>query len=128
MTIATTTARILLGLIFAAAGISGFLIINNPPPAPPGMAADFQHVFFASRWVLFVDGIEALAGILLLANQYVPFALTLVAALLWNIFAFHVTMAQASLPIPIIVLALWVLASLPYRSHIAPLFARRITA
>lgn len=126
MATTSTIARILLGLIFAAAGISGFLIINNPPPAPPGLAADFQHVFFASRWVLFVDGIEALAGILLIVNQYVTFALTLVAALLWNIFAFHITMAQTTLPIPVIVLALWALAGLPVRSHIAPLFARRI--
>lgn len=53
-----------------------------------------------------------------------PFALTLVAALLWNIFAFHITMAQATLPIPLVVLALWVLACLPVRSRMAPLFTR----
>jgi hypothetical protein len=44
MRIASTIARILLGLIFTAAGIVGFAIFHNPPPAPPGLASAFQDV------------------------------------------------------------------------------------
>ena len=43
-------ARIVLGLVFLIAGVSGLLIINNPPPMPPGLVATFMSVFFQSRW------------------------------------------------------------------------------
>ena len=122
MNIAAPTARVLLGLVFLAAGLSGFLLISNPPPAPPGLAGAFQDVFFRSRWVLFVDGVELIAGILLLANRYVPLALTLLAAVIANILVFHLTMAQSSLPVPLVVLALWTVVAWRFRTSFAPLF------
>jgi putative oxidoreductase len=125
MTIAATVARILLGLVFFAAGLSGFLLISNPPPAPPGLAADFQHVFFASRWVLFVDSVELIAGALLLANRFVPLALAMLAAVIYNILAFHITMAQSTLPVPLVVTLLWIILASRYRSTFAPLFAHK---
>ena len=121
MNIAAPTARVLLGLIFLAAGLSGFLLISNPPPAPPGLAGAFQDVFFRSRWVLFVDGVELIAGALLLANRYVPLALALLAAVIANILVFHLTMAQSSLPVPLVVLALWTVLAWRFRSSFAPL-------
>ena len=45
MNIATVVARIPLGLVFVAAGLSGF-------------------IFSESRWVLFVDALEVVAGAL----------------------------------------------------------------
>ena len=53
MKIAAPVSRIVLGLLFTVAGISGFVLIGHPPPTPPGLAGEFQDVFFASRWVLF---------------------------------------------------------------------------
>jgi putative oxidoreductase len=125
MKIAVAVARVLLGLVFFAAGLSGFLLISNPPPAPPGLAGDFQHVFFASRWVLFVDGVELVAGALLLTNRYVPLALAMLAAVIPNILVFHLTMAQSSLPVPIVVALLWTIVASRYRSSFAPLFVQR---
>lgn len=121
MNIAAPTARVLLGLIFLAAGLSGFLLISNPPPAPPGLAGAFQDVFFRSRWVLFVDAVELISGALLLANRYVPLALAMLAAVIANILVFHLTMAQSSLPVPLVVLALWTVAAWRFRSSFAPL-------
>jgi putative oxidoreductase len=126
MKIATVIARILLGLAFVAAGLSGFFLINNPPPAPPGLAGVFQDVFFRSRWVLFVDAIEFSAGALLLANRFVPLALTLLGGVIFNIIAFHVTLAPAGLPIAGIVTLLWTIAASGYRSSFAPLFAPKL--
>jgi putative oxidoreductase len=124
MNIALVASRILLGLVFAAAGASGFFLINNPPPAPPGLAGTFQDVFFQSRWVLFVDGVELLAGILLLANRYVPLALTLLGAVISNILVFHITMAPSGLPVPLVVVTLWATVASRYRASFAPLFSR----
>ena len=123
--VAAIAARILLGLIFVASGVFGLLLLHNPPPAPPGLAGIFQDVFFRSHWVVFVDAAEALAGALLLANRYVPLALTVLAGILYNIYAFHITMMQAGLVAPVVVTALWLLVAWPLRSHFAPLLTPR---
>jgi hypothetical protein len=124
MKIAAPVSRIVLGLLFTVAGISGFVLIGHPPPTPPGVAGEFQDVFFASRWVLFVDGVEIIAGVLLLANRYVPLALTALAAVITNIIAFHATMQPAGLPIAAVVVVLWVLVAARHRDGLAPLLAR----
>lgn len=123
MKIAVMVARILLGLVFVAAGLSGFFLINNPPPAPPGLAGAFQDVFFRSRWVLFVDAIQFLAGALLLANRFVALALTLLGGVISNIITYHITLAPAGLPVAGIVTLLWGIVASRYRSNFAPLFA-----
>ncbi|HEY0383554.1 MAG TPA: DoxX family membrane protein [Candidatus Elarobacter sp.] len=120
-----TVARILLGLAFFAAGISGFLLISHPPAQPPGLAGEFQDVFFRSYWVLFVDGVELIAGLMLLSNRYVPLALTLLAAVIANIIVFHVTMAPLGLPIAAIVAVLWAIVATRHRASFAPLLAQR---
>jgi putative oxidoreductase len=127
MNIAATVARILLGLVFFAAGLSGFLLISHPPAQPPGLAGEFQDVFFRSYWVLFVDGVEFVAGVLLLSNRYVPLALVLLAAVISNIIVFHVTMAPMGLPVAAIMAALWVILATRYRSSFAPLFVQKPT-
>jgi hypothetical protein len=117
--------RVLLGLIFCAAGLSGFLLISNPPPAPPGLAGVFQHVFFESRWVLFVDGVEFVAGVLLLLNRFVPLALTLLGAVISNILAFHITMQPSGLPVALVVTLLWILIALRHRASFSSLFVSK---
>ncbi|HWT06810.1 MAG TPA: DoxX family membrane protein [Xanthomonadales bacterium] len=119
-----TVARILLGLVFFAAGLGGFLLISHPPAQPPGLAGEFQDVFFRSYWVLFVDGVELIAGLLLLSNRYVPLGLTLLAAVIANIIVFHATMAPLGLPVAAIVAVLWTIVATRYRSSFAPLFVQ----
>jgi len=121
-----TVARILLGLIFVLSGISGFafLFISAPPPLP-GLAGTFQQVYFATHWVQFVDGVQLIAGVLLLLNRFVPLALVLLAAIIANIYVFHITMAQGGIIAPIILSALWVLVALRFRENFAPLLQAR---
>jgi putative oxidoreductase len=119
MNIAATIARILLGLLFTFAGVMAFLIANPPPQ--PGLAGTFNDVFVHSHWALFVGAAQIVIGVLLLANRFVPIALIMLAAFLYNSFAFHITMAQSSLPAPVIVLALWLLVALKYRSSFVQL-------
>ncbi len=127
MRVEATVARIVLGLVFFAAGLSGFLLISHPPAQPPGLAGEFQDVFFRSYWVLFVDGVEFIAGILLLSNRYVPLALAVLAAVIANIIVFHVTMMPMGLPMAAIVATLWVILASRYRSSFAPLFVQKAT-
>lgn len=112
--------------MFLASGISGFvfLFVSAPPP-PPGLAGTFQQVFFATHWVQFVDGVQLIAGLLLLLNRFVPLALILLAAIIANIYVFHITMAPNGIIAPIILSALWVLVALRFRENFAPLLAAR---
>jgi putative oxidoreductase len=123
--IAETTARVIVGLIFSASGLSGFLFLfMSAPPAPAGLAGVFQDVFFRSHWVQVVDLFELVAGVLLLANRYVTFAMTLLAAILVNILTFHISMQPETLPAPLIVLALWLVLAYRRRADLAPLFKK----
>jgi uncharacterized membrane protein YphA (DoxX/SURF4 family) len=93
MKILSIVARILLGLAFTAAGLSGFVIFfTSGPPAMPGLAGEFQSVFFRSHWVLFVDAVQLVTGALMLINRFTPLALVAIAAVLANILAFHITL------------------------------------
>jgi len=120
MALATTIARILLGLLFTFAGASAFFVT---PPPQPGLAGTFTDVWVRSHWGLFVAAAQLAIGVLLLINRFVPLALTMLAAFLYNSLAFHITMAQSSLAAPLVATALWVLVSLKYRSLFALLFA-----
>lgn len=119
MNIAATIARLLLGLLFTAAGAMTFFM-SNPPPQP-GLAGTFNEVFIHSHWALFVASAQLVIGISLLANRYVPVGLVMLAAFLYNSFAFHITMAQSALPAPAIVLVLWLPVAFTHRSALAPL-------
>jgi putative oxidoreductase len=120
MKIATTVARLLLGVVFLFAGGSAFFI-SSPPPEP-GLAGAFDDAFFKSHWVLFVAAAQLTLGAFMLINRFVPVALIILAAFLYNSFAFHVTMAQSSLWAPVVVFALWLLVALKYRALFAPIF------
>lgn len=119
MNAAVTIARIILGLLFVAAGAMAF-VMTTPPPLP-GLAGTFNQVFTQSHWSMFVGAAQLVSGVLLLVKRYVPIALIMLAAFLYNSFAFHITMSPSALPAPVIVLALWLVIALRYRSAFAPL-------
>ncbi len=118
-------SRIALGLVFTLAGASIFVLIGHPPPMPPGLAGTFTSAFFASRWVVFVDLAELAAGVLLLANRSVPFALVLLAAILSNILVFHVTMQPQTIALPIVLTVLWLALAYEHRATLTQLFEVR---
>jgi putative oxidoreductase len=117
-----TIARILLGLLFVAAGAAGLLIA---PPPQPGLAGEFSTVVYASHFMSFVSAAQLLLGALLLVNRFVPVALIMLAAFIYNSFAFHSTMAQSAVVAPVVVAALLVVVAWPYRALFAPLFVAR---
>jgi uncharacterized membrane protein YphA (DoxX/SURF4 family) len=123
MKIAALVARILLGLVFAGLGSQPFFI-HNPAPQP-GLAGEFNTLFYQSHWVQFVALAQVVAGLLLLANRYVPVALIIIAAFLYNSYAFHITMMPLGLVAPLVATILWLLVALQYRDVFAPIFRAR---
>src|SRR5436853_6183642 len=107
MKIASTIARYLLGLIFLTFGLNGFLHFI-PMPAPTGVAGQFLGAFFVSRFYVVIFLLQIVPAVLLLANRYVPLALTILGAVIVNILCFHIFMAPAGLPLAVVVTVLWV--------------------
>jgi hypothetical protein len=123
MIIASTIARILLGLFFVFAGLVPF-VFPSPPPQP-GMVGTVFHALSASHWMLFVGFAQLLIGISFLTNRFVPVGLIMLAAFLYNSFAVHLTTSPALLPLPLLATALGLLVALPYRALFAPIFAAK---
>ena len=123
MKVAYTIARYLLGLIFLTFGLNGFLhFIPMPPPA--GVAAQFFGAIFVSRFYVVIFLLQIVPAILLLANRYVPLALTILGAVIVNILCFHVFMAPAGLPLALVVTALWFLTAWSVRSAFSGILQR----
>lgn len=108
-------ARYLLGLMFTVFGLNGFLnFIHQPPPNP--LAIQFLVAVSASHFAVFFFAVQVIGGLLLLSGIFVPLALTVLAAELYNILAFHLTLAPASIAPALVASVLWVLVFLQYRN------------
>ena len=115
MKITSIIARYLLGLIFTVFGLNGFLnFIHQPPPTNP-LAIQFFVAVSASHFAAFFFALQVIGGLLLLSGYFVPLALTALAAELYNILAFHLTLAPATIAPARLASVLWVLVFLQYR-------------
>ena len=118
-------ARYLLGLMFTVFGLNGFLhFIPQPPPANP-LALQFLIAVSASHFAAFFFAVQVLGGLLLLSGLYVPLALTLLAAVIYNILAFHLTMAPASIAPALVACVLWILVFLQCRESFKGIFSAK---
>ena len=125
MKITSIVARYLLGLIFTVFGLNGFLnFIHQPPPTNP-LALQFLVAVSASHFAAFFFAVQVLGGLLLLFGLFVPLALTLLAAVLYNILAFHLTMAPAGIAPGLVACVLWLLVFVQYRESFQGIFSAK---
>jgi putative oxidoreductase len=125
MKIVSVIARYLLGLIFTIFGLNGFLnFIHQPPPTNP-LAIQFFVAIGASHFAAFFFAVQLIGGLLLLSGFFVPLALTVLAAELYNILAFHLTLAPASIGPALLACVLWVLVFLQYRNSFRGILATK---
>src|SRR5881392_3860836 len=122
MKILTAIARVLLGLGFVVFGSNAFLHFLPMPPIPQTLAGDYTRVFFASGYVYVVGGLQVIGGLLLLLGRFVPLALTILGAIIVNIWIFHILMAPEGLGPGIIVGVLELFLVWRYREAFVPLF------
>ena len=88
MKTASTIARFLGGVIFLVFGLNGFLNFIPLPP-PGGIAGQFMGALYASHYLWVIFAFQVIAGVLLLANRYVPLAVAVLAPVIVNILTFH---------------------------------------
>ena len=124
MKIASLIARLVLGLIFLAFGLNGFLHFIPMPP-PTGVALQFFMAMIATRYWVVIFGVQVIGGVLLLVNRFVPLALVLLGPVIVNVFFFHMFMAPAGLPLAIVVVVLWVLLAVRNKQYFSSIFVQR---
>jgi putative oxidoreductase len=124
MKIASIIARYLLGLIFVVFGLNGFLNFIPQPPIPNPLAVQFLTAVSQSHFAAFFFAVQVLGGLLLLSGFFVPLALTLLAAVLYNILAFHLTLLPGIGP-GLVSCVLWVLVFLQYRESFNGIFSAK---
>jgi putative oxidoreductase len=115
MRILTAAMRILLGVIFLFAGLNH--IFNFAPgPMPSGTAGQFLAVMMAVKYFFVVGVCEAVPGLLLIINRFVPLALLILAAVIVNINFVNFSMAHIGIPMGALVTILWLYVAFRYRS------------
>ena len=119
MKLLTIIVRILLGLIFVFFGSNGFLHFLPMPPLPQGVTGEYLHAFFASGYVYVISGFQVAGGLLLLIGRFVPLGLIILAAIIVNIWAFHLLMAPEGLPPAVVVTILELFLVWSYRASFA---------
>jgi putative oxidoreductase len=119
MKILTIIARVLLGLIFVFFGSNAFLHFLPMPPLPQGVTGEYLHAFFASGYVYVIGGFQVIGGLLLLIGRFVPLGLTILAAIIVNIWTFHLLMAPEGLPPAVVVTILELFLVWSYRASFA---------
>ena len=125
MKIVSVIARYLLGLMFTVFGLNGFLNFIHQPPPPNPLATQFFIAISVSHFAAFFFAVQLIGGLLLLSGYFVPLALTLLAAELYNILAFHLTLAPASIAPALLAAVLWGLTFLQYRTSFKDLLATK---
>ena len=119
MRIATIIARVLLGLVFVVFGSNAFLRFLPMPPPPPGWAGEYLHAFMASGYMHVIGGLQVIGGLLLLIGRFVPLGLTILGAIIVNIWLFHSLLAPQGFEPAIIVTILELFLVWRYRDAFA---------
>ena len=125
---AVIVARVLLGLVFLAFGLNGFLHWF-PLPTMKGAAAEFMGGFVASGYFFpLLFGTYTITGAAFLTGRFVPLALTVLAPVIVNIVAVHLFLAPSGFPLTILVVALELFLVWSYRAAFRSLLRARTDA
>ena len=122
MQIATTIVRLLYGLAFTVFGLN-FFFNFIPAPPPTGLAGDYFKVLAASHYLYVIGAMQLLSGLLLLIGRFVPLALTILAAMIFNILWIHILMEPSGLPMALVFAAIELFLVWRYRDAFAGILA-----
>lgn len=125
MKIVTIIVRLLLGLAFVVFGSNFFLHFIPMGPPPTGLAGDYFRVLSESGYLYAIGAMQFIGGLLVLIGLFVPFGLTILGAMLFNILTFHVLFAPAGIAPGIVLTILELYLIWAYRPAFIGLFTGR---
>ncbi len=121
----TAGIRILLGAIFLFFGLNHVLNFLPAGPMPTGPAGQLFGAMTAVKYFYVVGVCEAVPGLLLIVNRFVPLALLILAAVIVNIDFVDLTIGHAGLPMGALVTVLWLYVAYRYRSAFSGVIKHR---
>jgi hypothetical protein len=89
---------------------------------PTGPAADFLGALIATKYFVVIGFLEALGGLLLVGNRFVPLALTILGPIIVNIFLYGLLMDNHGIPMAGAITAVWLFLFWRYKNNFTPLF------
>ena len=122
MKILATIARYLLAFVFIVFGLNGFLHFIPQPPPPSELAQQYFTVMFTSHYLMFVFGLQLIAGVLFLFRRTTVLALTIVGPVIVNILLFHALMDPGGIVPGLVVTALWLVVFWQFRAAFYGIF------
>jgi putative oxidoreductase len=122
MKILATISRYLLALVFIVFGLNGFLHFIKQQPPSSELAQQFFTVMFTSHYLMFVFGLQLVAGVLFLFRRTVPLALTIAGPIIVNILLFHALMDPGGIVPGLVVTALWFVIFWQFRAAFYGIF------
>ncbi len=125
MKIVVLVARVLLGLMFLVFGSNMFLHFLPMGQLPAGPAGQYMGALFVSHHFYVVGALMVAAGILLLANRFVPLGLIFLGPILVNILLYHTLMRQPGLAPGSFATLLWFVVFWSRRAAFAGVFQAR---
>lgn len=121
-------ARLLLGFVFFAAGLTGLLNLVPTPTDLPERLMTFNAGLAASGYFFpFLKLTETVCGLLLLIGWFVPLALVILAPIVLNIFLVHAFLAPDGVALAVVIglLTAYLAFFSPYSPKIKALFQRK---
>src|SRR6202162_4827827 len=116
MKIVVLIVRLLIGLLFLVFGLNAFLQFLNGP-IPGGLAGQFLQALFQSHFVLAIGAVQAVGGVLLLINRYVPLALTILGPVIVDILLYHLLLNHEGLGGALTAAVSWFVLFFHYRQY-----------
>ncbi len=89
---------------------------------PTGAAGVFIGVMISTKYFAIVGFLEALGGLFLVFNRFVPLGLTILAPIIVNIFLTGLLMDNQGIPMAGAVTAVWLFLFWRYKNNFMPLF------
>lgn len=124
MKIASTIARLLLGLLFLVFSLNfWFHFIPIPSPAAGTPAGNFMFAIYGSGYLTFVKVLELLGAVLLLSGKFVNLGLSLIGPVVINILLFHFLLAGGGYGLPVVLGVLSLIALLGRSDYVKALTA-----
>jgi uncharacterized membrane protein YphA (DoxX/SURF4 family) len=124
MKIAVVVARILLGFVFAAAGLFSLLKLGKMGGMPAD-AMTFLNLMVVHNYTTFVASIMLVGGLLLLVGRFVPLGLVLLGPILVNILIFHLVFRVPGILTGAVCTVLEIFLIWVYRSSFSGLFVAK---
>ena len=126
MVSATGFVRRILGFVFLAFGLNGFVHFI-PQAHMPNHALEFFIGLAATGYMLPLLYItQAFAGALLLVGMFVPLALAILAPIIVNILLFHLFLAPEGIPLALMLIAFETSLAWAYRDAFASMVQAKV--